>query len=92
MSNFYNRLAGLFKIDYQHRLKLSMEEEVFEAKKAYIEAAQKKQLYDVEVVYQANRLNMLVEMLAKLKGPEDEKTSSITSVSINSINVIATKQ
>ena len=92
MSKFYNPLAGLFKVDYQHRLESSLEQEIFEAKKTYIEVAQKKQLYDVEIVYQANRLNMLVEMLAKLKGPEDAKNSSITSVNVNTINIIATKQ
>lgn len=92
MSKFYNPLAGLFKVDYQRQLQTSLEQEVFEAKKTYIEVAQKKQLYDVELIYQANRLNMLVEMLAKLKGPEDARNSSITSVVVNTVNNVATKQ
>ena len=92
MSKFYKPLAGLFKLDYQRQLESSLEEQVYEAKRTYIEVAQKKQLYDVELIYQTNRLNMLVEMLAKLKGPEDAKNSSITSVNVGTINNPITRQ
>lgn len=86
MKNFFNPLAGLFRVNYKHRLESSVELQVFEAKRKYIEVAQSKQFYDSELEYHKNRLNMLVEMLNKLKGPEDEKNSSITSVPVVTIN------
>lgn len=85
MKKFFNPLAGLFRINYKHRLETSVELQVFEAKRKYIEVAQTKQFYDTELEYHKNRLNMLVEMLNKLKGPEDAKDSSITSVPIVTI-------
>lgn len=90
MKNIFNPMVGLFTIDYQRRLEVSVESQVYEAKKKYIEVAQMKQHYDAEVAYHGGRLNMLVDMLAKLKGPEDAKNSSLTSVTIPSIsNTIA---
>lgn len=86
MKNIFNPLARLFRVNYKHRLETSVEEQLFTAKRKYIEVAQTKQFYDTELVYQANRLNMLEEMLGKLKGPEDAKDSSLTSVTINTIS------
>ena len=91
MNKFFNPLLSLFRVNYQHSLESSTELQVYEAKRKYIAVAQMKQYYDTELVYQANRLNMLVEMLAKLKEKEDAKNSSITTVNVGTINYAATK-
>jgi hypothetical protein len=82
MKNIFNPITRLFKLDYKTRLEVSLKDQLYDAKLSYIKNAQHKQYVDAMVVYQANRVLMLTEMVNKLKGPEDENTSSITSATI----------
>ena len=77
-------MYSLFTIDYNKRLLNNTELSLYEAKRRYIETAQMKQHYDAELAFQANRVNMLTEMVNIQKGlPHDKSLVNITSVTIN---------
>lgn len=82
IKNVFNPFFSLFAIDYSKRLLNSTELTLYEAKRRYIETAQMKQHYDAELAFQANRVNMLAEMVSIQKGIPHVKTDSITSVAI----------
>lgn len=77
-------MYSLFTIDYNKRLLNNTELSLYEAKRRYIETAQMKQHYDAELAFQANRVNMLTEMVNIQKGlPHDKSLVNITSVTVN---------
>ncbi len=82
IKNIFNPLYSLFTIDYNKRLLNNTELTLYEAKRRYIETAQMKQHYDAELAFQANRVNMLAEMVSIQKGIPHVKTNSITGVGI----------
>jgi hypothetical protein len=82
ISSIFSPLFSLFTIDYEKRLLNHVELTLYEAKRRYIEAAQMKQHYDAEVTFQANRINMLTEMVSLHKGHNHVKVSPITTANI----------
>ena len=82
IKNVFNPFFSLFTIDYSKRLLNSTELTLYEAKRRYIDTAQMKQHYDAELAFQANRVNMLSEMVSIQKGIPHAKINSITDVAI----------
>jgi len=84
-------MKNIFSINYQEKMLQTLKKEVFEAKADYIRVAEQKVYYDSMLEYQRNKLVMLTDMLIKMKGPQDEKDSCITTVSVGSSNRYTTK-
>ena len=70
-----------FSKDPAKRLLVLTEQQLYDAKMELIQNSQQKLYIDSMLDYNRNRVDLLMSMVAKLKGPEDAENSSLTRTS-----------
>lgn len=88
IKNLFKPLTKVFKfftLDYEGQIDRTLELEMYEAKLRYIQATQKKQYWDSILQYEQERLITLEQMVKIQKGTKYVQTTSLTTVSLDSI-------
>lgn len=86
--NIFNPLSTLtraFSINYAERLRKMTEAELYEAKKQLINAAVMRHQAESSLTYNTNRVKVLSEALAELKGAELAQVTTSISTSTNDL-------